>query len=434
MNVNVRDSGFRADLRALRRQLHAEPETGLQLPRTQEKVIAALERDVSGPLTIIPGRSCSSVTAVLAGEQPGPAVLLRADMDALPVCEQVDVPYRSTSADSMHACGHDLHTAMLVGAAKLLSFERSRLAGSVVFMFQPGEEGFDGAGRMIDDGILSVAGELPVAAYALHVMSATWPRGVFATKPGTLLAAADGICVTVRGAGGHGSAPQLARDPVPAACEMVTALQTVVSRRIDPLSPAVVTVGQFHAGTKHTIIPETAEFEITVRAVDEGVRAVISSAVTEICQYVARAHRVEATVVCREEFDLTVNDGRHSDQAAAVIGQLFGADRIIELTEPIMASEDFSRILNAVPGAMIFVGACPPGLDYRKAAYNHSPTAQFDDDVLGDGAVLLAELALRAAANAIPQSAAPDLEAWRDRAPKSRCAQRRDDNACARWS
>lgn len=398
MTVSVLDSGFKADLRALRRQLHAEPETGLELPRTQEKVIAALERDVSGPLTIIPGRSCSSVAAVLAGARPGPTVLLRADMDALPVTEQVDVPYRSASAGMMHACGHDLHTAMLVGAARLLSAERSRLAGHVVFVFQPGEEGFDGAGRMIDDGILNVTGELPAAAYALHVMSALWPRGVFATKPGPFLAAADGIYVTVRGAGGHGSAPQLARDPIPAACEMVTALQTVVSRRIDPFSPAVVTVGRFHAGTKRTIIPETAEFDVTVRAVDEGVRAEISSAVTEICEYVARAHRVEATVVCQGEFDLTVNDGRHAQQAAGVAGELFGADRIVELTQPIMASEDFSRILAAVPGAMVFLGACPPAVDYRTAAFNHSANAQFDDDVVGDGAMLYSELALRAAA------------------------------------
>jgi amidohydrolase len=396
--VNGLDDGFRADLRDLRRQLHAEPETGLQLPRTQERVIAALEHDVSGPLTIVPGRSCSSVTAVLEGALPGPSVLLRADMDALPVSEQVDVPYRSRNLESMHACGHDLHTAMLVGAARLLSAERSRLAGSVVFMFQPGEEGFDGAGRMIDDGILNVTGELPVAAYALHVMSAMWPRGVFATKPGPLLAAADGIYVTVRGAGGHGSAPQLARDPIPAACEMVTALQTVVSRRIDPFSPAVVTVGQFHAGTKRTIIPETAEFEITVRVVDEGVRSQISSAVAEICEHVARAHRLEATVVCRQEFDLTVNDGMQAEQAAAAVGELFGDHRIIELAQPIMGSEDFSRILAGVPGAMVFLGACPPAIDYRTAAYNHSPAAQFDDEVLGDGAALYAELALRATA------------------------------------
>jgi amidohydrolase len=398
MTRTALDAGFCQDLRALRRRLHAEPETGLDLPRTQEKVASALQDDVSGPLTIIPGRSCSSVTAVLAGDQPGPAVLLRADMDALPLAEQVDVPYRSADPESMHACGHDLHTAMLVGAARLLSAARDRLAGSVVFMFQPGEEGFDGAGRMIDDGILTVSGELPVAAYALHVMSAVWPRGTFATRPGPLMAAADGGYVTVRGAGGHGSAPQLARDPIPAACEMVTALQTVVSRRLDPFSPAVVTVGQFHAGTKRTIIPETAEFELTVRTVDDHVRAQIASAVAEICENIARAHRVNATVVWREEFDLTVNDGARAVHAAAVAGELFGPDRVIDLAQPIMGSEDFSRVLAAVPGAMVFLGACPPGIDYRTAAYNHAPTAQFDDDVVGDGALLYTELALRALA------------------------------------
>jgi amidohydrolase len=398
MTLSALDDGFCTDLRTLRRQLHAEPETGLELPRTQEKVISALQKDVSGPLTLLPGRSCSSVTGVLAGDQPGPTVLLRADMDALPLTEQVDVPYCSTNPESMHACGHDLHTAMLVGAARLLSGERHRLAGSVVFMFQPGEEGFDGAGRMIDDGILTVTGESPVAAYALHVMSAVWPLGTFATRPGPLMAAADGCYVTVRGAGGHGSAPQLARDPIPAACEMVTALQTVVSRRLDPFSPAVVTVGQFHAGTKRTIIPEIAQFELTVRTVDDHVRAQIASAVVEICENVARAHRVEATVVWREEFDLTVNDCAQAGQAAAVTGELFGADRVIDLAQPVMGSEDFSRILAAVPGAMVFLGACPPGIDYRLAPYNHAPSAQFDDDVLGDGALLYAELALRALA------------------------------------
>jgi len=396
MTPTVLDAGFCEELRTLRRRLHAAPEMGLQLPRTQEMVMSALQHDVSGPLTLIPGRSCSSVTAVLAGDVPGPTVLLRADMDALPVTVQVDVPYRSAVPGSMHACGHDLHTAMLVGAARLLSSQRHRLAGSVVFMFQPGEESFDGAGRMIDDGILTVTGTMPTAAYAMHVMSAVWPRGMVATRPGPLMAAADSGFVTVRGAGGHGSAPQRARDPIPAACEMVTALQTVVSRRLDPFSPAVLTVGQFHAGTKRTIIPETAEFEVTVRTVDEHVREQIAVAVAEICENVARAHRVDASVTWQQDFDVTVNDRAQAAQAAAVAGELFGENRVTELAHPVMGSEDFSKILAAVPGAMIFLGACPPDTDYRNAAYNHAPTAQFDDDVLGDGSLLYAELALRA--------------------------------------
>lgn len=394
MATDRHDSDFAGWLRHLRRQLHADPELGLELPRTQEKVLIALD-EASAPLRIVLGRSCTSVVAVLEGARPGPAVLLRADMDALPVTEQTGLPYRSRIPDTMHACGHDLHTAMLVGAAHMLSERRGELAGSVVFMFQPGEEGFDGAARMLDDGVLDIVGDRPIAAYALHVMSALFPHGRFATRPGPLMAAADAAYVTVRGAGGHGSAPNLARDPIPAACAMVTALQTIVSRRVDPFSPAVVTVGQFHAGTKRTIIPDTAKFEVTIRTVDEETREAVMEGIREICTNVALAHRVVAEVSTAAEFPLTVNDQAESQFATSTVAEVFGEERPLVMPHPVMGSEDFSRVLSAVPGAMVFMGACPPERDHTRAPYNHAPDALFDDATVPDGAELYAELALR---------------------------------------
>src|SRR6266536_2335651 len=243
---------LRGELAALRRRLHQIPEIGLHLPRTQETVLAALE---PLPLEISTGTDLSSVTAVLRGARPGPVVLLRGDMDALPVTEDSGEEFASKRPGVMHACGHDLHTAGLVGAARLLCARRDELAGDVVFMFQPGEEGYDGAGHMISEGVLDAAGRPAVAAYGLHVLSSVLPRGVFASRPGSLMAASDGLFVRVLGAGGHGARPHGALDPVPAACEMVTALQTMITRRFDVFDPVVVTVGTFYVGTRRNIIP-----------------------------------------------------------------------------------------------------------------------------------------------------------------------------------
>ncbi|WP_414672564.1 M20 metallopeptidase family protein, partial [Lapillicoccus sp.] len=215
------------DLRDLRRALHRHPEIGLDLPRTQERVLTALD---GLTLQTTLGRRTTSVTGVLRGggapaDRPRPVVLLRADMDALPVQELAEVEYRSQVDGAMHGCGHDLHTAMLVGAARLLEAHRDELPGDVVLMFQPGEEGWAGAKVMIDEGVLDAAGRRADAAYGMHVFSTMAPHGTFVTKSGPMLAASDGFAVTVKGSGGHGSAPHAALDPVPAAAEMVTALQ-----------------------------------------------------------------------------------------------------------------------------------------------------------------------------------------------------------------
>jgi amidohydrolase len=247
-----------AEIIELRRAIHADPEIGTDLPRTQEKVLAALD---GLPLEITRGRSLTSVTAVLrpthlpGPPHGGPVVLLRGDMDALPVTERIGVPYASRVPGVMHACGHDLHTAMLAGAARLLAARQAELPGSVIFMFQPGEEGFGGAKDMIDEGVLDAAGERPVAAYGMHVASSMLPLGLWTGRPGPMMAAADTLEVTVHGRGGHASQPHRSADPIPVACEIVTALQTIVTRKFDVFDPVVITVGSFHAGTADNVTP-----------------------------------------------------------------------------------------------------------------------------------------------------------------------------------
>jgi len=380
------------ELTAMRHELHREPEVGLDLPRTQEKVLEAID-DL--PLEVSTGTSLTSVTAVLRGGSPGPSVLLRGDMDALPVQEEVDLPFRSLVDDRMHACGHDLHTTMLAGAARLLSAHRDNLAGDVVFMFQPGEEGWDGAGHMLREGVLDASGSEPVAAYALHVTSSIWPNGTFATRPGPLLAASDAVRVTVHGKGGHGSAPHRAKDPVPAACEMVTALQTFVTRSIDTFDPAVLTVGEFHAGTRRNIIPEHARFDATVRSFKPEVREILAQGVPRVCQGIAAAHGVEVEVEYHAEYPVTVNSADEVAYAAETATELFGDERFRLAEHPITGSEDFSRVIDRVPGAMVFLGAAIEGRDHEHAPDNHSPLAAFDDAVLADGSALYATLASR---------------------------------------
>ncbi|MBP2702592.1 amidohydrolase [Microbispora sp. RL4-1S] len=380
------------ELVELRRALHREPEIGLDLPRTQEKVLAALD---GLPLEIAMGERLSSVTAVLRGGRPGPAVLLRADMDALPVHERADVPYRSRFDGRMHACGHDLHTAMLVGAARLLTARRADLAGDVVFMFQPGEEDLGGAKIMIEEGVLDASGSTPVAAYGMHVFSTTVPRGLFLTRGGPVLAAADTLIVTVRGRGGHGSAPHRALDPVPAACEIVTALQTHVTRTFDVFDPVVVTVGSFHAGTADNVIPDEARFAATVRTFSPASRDRVKDGLVRLARGIGEAHGLTVECEFGVGYPVTANDGGEADFAAGVVREHLGDDRFFPLPTPATASEDFSYVLERVPGAFLIVGACPPGRDLATAPANHSASAEFDDAILSDGAEVFTELAVR---------------------------------------
>jgi hippurate hydrolase len=391
--MNLRDDAqsMAGELIRLRRALHRTPEVGLALPRTQEAVLGALD---GLPLEISTGAGLSSVTGVLRGARPGPTVLLRGDMDALPVAERTGLDYAADGA-MMHACGHDLHTTMLTGAARLLSAHRDRLAGNVVFMFQPGEEGFNGAGHMLTEGVLDAAGERPVAAYALHVTSANYAAGTFTTRTGPLMAASSVLTVTVRGAGGHGSAPHHALDPIPAACEMVTALQTWISRSFDVFDPVVLTVGSFHAGTASNIIPDDASFVATVRSFSPEALTKLKDGTVEVCRGIAAAHGLAVDADFDEQYPVTVNTGAESDFVADTVREVHGEERFEAMANPILGSEDFSRVIDEVPGAMVFLGATASGADPDTAPNNHSPLAAFDDAVLADGTALYAELAAR---------------------------------------
>jgi hippurate hydrolase len=400
MAVTDDASEIAGELAALRRAIHQEPEIGLDLPLTQRKVLAALQ---GLPLEISTGSAVTSVTAVLRGAAAGgatggdggPVVLLRGDMDALPVNERTGLDYASRIAGAMHACGHDLHTAMLAGAARLLAARRAELPGSVVFMFQPGEEGYAGAKFMIEEGVLDAAGQRPVAAYALHVASAELPGGLFSTRPGPMMAAAEVLEVTVRGHGGHASQPHHAADPIPAACEIVTALQTLVTRRFDVFDPVVITVASFHAGTTDNVIPDEASFTATVRSFSHAARDRVHEAVPRLVQDVAAGHGLTATAEFLRSYPVTVNDPAEAEFAGQVVAEVLGPDRCHRQANPLTGAEDFSYVLEQVPGAFVMLGACPPGADPAAAPYNHSADAIFDDSVLADGAAIYAELALR---------------------------------------
>ena len=396
MNFRESVAHLSDELVAFRRRLHQRPEIGLDLPETQAAVLEAL----SGlPLEITTGRALSSVVAVLRGGAPGRSVLLRGDMDALPITERTDLPYASTIPGAMHACGHDLHTAILVGAARLLSAARDRLAGDVIFMFQPGEEGPGGAEPMLAEGLLSAAGDPPAAAYCLHV-SAVFPRGMFFGRRGVFGAAHDTCKVRVRGAGGHGSTPFRARDPIPAACEMVLALQTMVTRGFDAFDPVVLTVGQFHAGTVDNVIPATAEFAASLRSFSTVAREKLVVRTADVVRGIAAAHGLGVDVDFERGYPAVVNDAAEAEFAAATAAEVFGDQRYQWLLNPKTGSEDMAFVLEKVPGAYLNLGACPPDRDPATAPTNHSADAVFDDSVVADGSALLAELAFRRLAGA----------------------------------
>ena len=379
------------ELVTLRRRLHQEPEIGLDLPKTQAKIVAALD---GLALEVTTGKGLSSVTAVLRGSKSEKTVLLRADMDALPVTELADLPYKSQIDGAMHACGHDLHVAMLIGAAKLLVKNKSQLNGDVVFMFQPGEEGFDGAGHMIKEGVLTASGRKADATYGIHVSSSSTPTGAFTTKGGTMMASADEIHVTVLGMGGHGSQPHTAKDPIPVAAEMVSALQLMITRSFDAFDPVVITVGQFHAGTKANIIPDTAEFQATIRTFSPENRVRIKTEAVRLCTSIAEGYGLKADVKVVEQYPVTVNNASHAQFVGKVAAELFGKDAYMDMPHPIAGAEDYSRVLEAVPGSYMFLGASVDE-DFMNSEVNHSPRAMFDDSVLYRGTAMLSELAVR---------------------------------------
>ena len=371
---------------ALRRVLHRHPEVGLILPVTQAAVLAALH-DL--PLEVVTGRGCSSVVAVLRGALPGPTVLLRADMDALPMHEETDLPFSSEIDGAMHACGHDLHAAMLASAARLLAGRRDRLAGTAVFMFQPGEEAHHGARAMIDEGLLDADGPggVPESAMALHVTSRL-DAGTLQTRPDSIMASSDDLHVRVTGRGGHASAPHDALDPVPAAAAMVGALQTMITRRVSAFDPAVLTVAHISAGTTTNVIPETALLEGTVRTLSEETRARVLDEIDQVCTGVAAGYGCHCDVEIEMGYPVTVNDPDVAERVADVGRSVLGSRFVEPMPDPIMGSEDFSYVLGRVPGALAFLGACPPDVDPTEAPPNHSNRVVFDEDAMVAGVAL----------------------------------------------
>ena len=374
------------DVVDLRRQLHRHPELGLELPRTQSAVLDAL--DGLG-LEISVGERLSSIVADLRGGRPGPTVLLRGDMDALPMPEDTGLDFASTVDNTMHACGHDAHTAMLVGAARLLSARRDDLAGNVRFMFQPGEEGSGGAALMIDEGVLDGVD----AAFAMHI-APNVPSGIVAWRPGAAMASADELTLVVTGRGGHASSPHWALDPVPVACELVLALQSMVTRTVDVFDPAVLTIAQIAAGTVNNVIPESVTMHGTLRAVSERTRHAMWERIRTVAAGVAAAHGAAVEVEVRQGYPVTVNDATFAEFVASVVDDRLGPGRSFQLPNPVMGAEDFSYVLDRVQGAMVFLGVCPP--DHPNpfdAPSCHSNRMILHEDNMADGIALHAAVA-----------------------------------------
>jgi amidohydrolase len=376
------------DMVALRRAIHLQPEIGLQNPLTAAKVRAALD---GLPLVWREGPSTTGLVATLQGSGNGRTVLLRGDTDALPLTEDTGLEFSSATPGAMHACGHDSHVAMLVGAAQLLCAARDRLAGTVQFMFQPGEEGHHGARFMLEDGVID---PLPDAAFALHVLPNA-PHGVFGGRAGPLLASADKLRVTIKGRGGHASMPHDALDPVPVACEIVLAIQSFVTRQVSVFDPAVVTIGQITAGTTDNIIPEAATLFGTIRTLSAHQRAAVQIGLKRLIEGIAAAHGASALVRFEQGFPVTVCDARAAALGEAVATATFGEGAWSTMANPIMGAEDFAYVLEKVPGAMFFLGASEEGSDWRSCCGLHSNHMTIDEAVMVRGAAMHAALAER---------------------------------------
>ena len=379
--------GIADRITALRRAIHAEPELGLQTPKTLAKVRSEL---ADLPLEWREGSSCTGAVAVLNTGKAGRSVLLRGDMDALPMDEETGLDFASTIAGRMHACGHDTHTAMLAGAARVLAARADALRGEVRFMFQPGEEGYHGARFMLDDGLLD---PLPEAAFALHIMPNA-PHGTIGSRIGTLLASADMLEISVEGRGGHASMPHDTRDPVPVACEIVLALQTMVTRRFNAHEAMIVTVTQLEAANAHNVIPEKALLKGTIRTLTPDRRQEVWSAIRTLAENIAQAHECDADVTITQGFPPTVNDARAVALAEAVATSLPHGE-YMPLPAPIMGAEDFSYVLEKVPGMMAFLGVAQSGTDWRHCCSIHSSHMMVDESVLPRGTAFLAGCATR---------------------------------------
>ena len=378
-----------ANLVQVRRDLHQIPEFGLELPNTLARVLK--EVDSLGEVTL--GKDVTAAAIVIRGAQPGPTVLLRADMDALAVNEDTGLAFSSTNG-YMHACGHDLHMAIGVGAAQLISENKDQLKGNVVMFFQPGEEGHDGAGVMLSQDMHLASGEKPIAAYGIHVFSMDDP-GVFASRKGTMMASAGDVIVTLKGKGGHGSMPWTAIDPITGLIEILSSIQSFIIKHFDALDPIVLNVGWIKAGNDHTtnIVPEVASFGATVRSFSKQGYEDTRTKIPAFIKNMAAAFGLEAEIEFSPATKVLVNDHAAIDRVERVTNTVFGEGRYENMDQPIPGGEDMASILEEIPGAFIFLSAADPSIPMEKRQSNHSNKAVFDDSVLADGATMLAALA-----------------------------------------
>jgi len=375
------------DIVELRRSIHREPEIGLDLPLTQAKILQALD---GLPLDVTPGKRTTSVTATLRGAKPGRTILLRGEMDALPLQEDTGLEFTSRFDGRMHACGHDAHVAMLVGAARLLVTKQAELAGTVRFMFQPGEEEpHKGAMAMIEEGLL----EEPhvEAAFALHADPSN-AAGSLSYCSGPALASGDVFTIVVRGRGGHAARPHAAADPIPVACEIVQALQTFMTRSVDVFAPGVLTVAKFEAGTMPNLIPDTATMQGTVRTLAPGTRTHILEGIVRVARGIAEAHGLTAEVRIDEGYPVTINDPDSAQFLGDVARGLLGVGRVKEQRFPNLATDDFAYVLERVPGAIVSLGTRPS--DLEQSPPNHSNRNLLEENAMAAGIALNAALAL----------------------------------------
>ena len=379
----------REELVALRRAIHAEPELGLDCPKTRDK----LEASLAGlPLTIRRSGRCSGFIAELRGARPGRTVILRGDMDALPIVEETGLDFASLTPGQMHACGHDTHSAMLSGAARILCGRCDDIAGTILFMFQPGEEGMHGARHMIEEGLLD--DPAPEAAFALHIFP-NLPGGTIACRPGPLMASADKVGAMISGKGGHAAMPYDTIDPVPIACEAVTALQSYIARRTTFTDPAILSVTKISAGSTHNVIPDDVELLGTMRTLSDKTRKAVGEAFERIVTKIAEAHGATAGAWIEEGYPPTVNDPRAAALVRELAVELFGEGAYIDMPAPIMGAEDFSYVLQKVPGAMAILGVAPGDGNPFERPPIHNSKMLVEESVLPRGVAMHCAFATR---------------------------------------
>ncbi len=388
MPIVNRIADFHDEITAWRRDLHAHPETKFEEHRTAATVAEKLKE--FGCEEVATGIGRTGVVGVIKGRKStsNKVIGLRADMDALPLQEITGLPYASTTAGKMHACGHDGHTAMLLGAAKYLA-ETRNFDGTAIIIFQPAEEGGGGGREMVKDGLMERYGIAEV--YGMH----NWPNmpvGAFAIRPGPMMAAADRIYIDIEGLGGHAARPHTCIDTILVGAQLINQIQSIVARNVDPLESAVISITQFHAGTADNIIPQTAQLRGTARSLTPEVRDLVEKRLFEVVEGTAKLYGATAKLTYKRDYPVTRNHERQTEFAAKIAAEVVGRERVDANVPPVMGAEDFSYMLEARPGAFIFVGN-------GDSAGLHHPAYNFNDELIPVGTsywVKLVETALRA--------------------------------------